>query len=70
MTLSDNLDEAMVEFEAMMEAFDAAIVNIESELAAGRSALTAYHDAAELFEAINECAAMLAERIDEARRLL
>jgi hypothetical protein len=70
MILSDDLDEAMLKFDAMIAAYDKAIAEIDRELAAGRSGLTHYHQADELLQTINACAATLAERIDEARRLL
>lgn len=70
MILSDDLDEAMREFDAMIDAFEEKIAELDRELGAGRSGLTHYHQAADLLKNINMCSATLAERIDEARRLL
>lgn len=70
MTLSNNLDEAMQQFDTMIAAYDNAIAGIDEELVAGRCGLTHYHQAAELLQTINMCATTLAERIEEARRLL
>jgi hypothetical protein len=70
MILSDDLDEAMRQYDTMIAAYHEAIAEVDRELGAGRCGLTPYHTAAKLLETINTCAATLAERIDEARRLL
>ena len=70
MILSDDLDEAMRQYDTMIAAYYDAIAEVDRELGAGRFGLTHYHQAAELLKIINTCAATLAERIDEARRLL
>jgi hypothetical protein len=70
MILSADLDEAVRQYETMIAAYYEAIAEVDKELGAGRCGLTPYYNAAKLLETINTCAAILAERIDEARRVL
>lgn len=70
MTIPDNLDDAVEGFKALLVMRDEALDVCERQQAAGRTGFDAHAQAVALQTQINEFAAKLLPRIEEARRSL